>query len=328
MSSLASLADCLGQALAGLAPVADTHLPLAQARGVVLARDLTVPADLPARAQALRAGLAVPALDLMGASPQMPLPLPARHPVTPGAALPPGCDAVLPEEDVDPLGPMALRTPGPGEGVRLAGQDARAGLVIAPAGAALTARAALVAGLAGLDRAAVRRPGVAIDLPDPVLADFAAAWARDQGAEVGADRVDLLLRATPTHRPRLALTPGDTAWLARVDGRLVLDLPPRFDGLMAALLALGLPALAALSGRLAPPRPVALGRKLTSAIGLTELALLTPGPEGWLPEAAGTITLAGLTRARAFTLVPPGAEGFAAGATVPAQPLDAEGMPT
>ena len=324
MSSLTPLADCLAQALTGLAPVAAVPVPPGQGVGAVLAADLAFPADMPPQAVALRAGFAVASLDLMGASADMPLPAGPAPAVAPGDGLPPGCDAVLDPAEMDWHGSLALalRAPAPGEGVRLAGHDARAGAPIAQAGTGLSAQAALVAGLAGLDAVPVRRPRVMLaGAPQP---EFLAHHVQTKGGAVVDDAPDLILRAATDHAPRLALAPGEWAWLSRHGTALVLDLPPRFDAMLAALLALGGPALDALSGRVTAPRPVTLARKLTSAIGLSEVVLLTPGPEGWLPEPA--LTLAALARARAFALIPPGSEGHPAGATIPAFPL-AEAQP-
>jgi molybdopterin biosynthesis enzyme len=324
MPSLTPLADCLAQALTGLAPVAVAQVPPAQGVGAVLAADLLFPADLPPQAVALRAGFAVAALDLMGACADMPLPAGPAVPVVPGQPLPPGCDAVLDGSELDWQGglALALRAPAPGEGVRLAGHDARAGAPIAQAGAGLSAQSALVAGLAGLDAVPVRRPRVALDgVPQP---GFIAHWVQAMGGAVGNDAPDLILRTAADHAPRLALAPGGSAWLARHGHALMLDLPPRFDAMLAALLALGGPVMAALSGRVEPLRPLRLSRKLTSAIGLTEVVLLTPTPAGWLPEPA--LTLSAMARARAFALIPPGSEGHPVGDTIPALPL-AEALP-
>ncbi|MCU0817452.1 MAG: hypothetical protein MUF74_13715 [Cypionkella sp.] len=327
MSCLSPLADCLDHALSGVGPRAAVRMAVTAAVGAVLAEDLRVATDLPPRPEALRAGVAVLALDLMGASPQMPLPLAAAVRVLPGMMLPAGTDAVLPEDDLEVSGTLisALRAPAPGEGVRLAGQDARAGLVLAEAGAVVTPKLAALAGLAGLTEVAVRRPTVAVDLPDPALAALARLWAGAEGAEIVTEAADLVLRPTGSHAPRLALFPGETAWLGPEGGRLVLDLPLRFDGALAALLALGRPALRALAARGEPAEQVTLARKLTSTIGVTELALLVPTAEGWVAEPAATVTLAGVARARASVLVPPDAEGYPGGAVIAAQPLDLGG---
>jgi molybdopterin molybdotransferase len=323
MTSLVSLDACLGQALRGLEKVPARPVPVGLAVGGVLAEQLVFPQDCPGTAQALREGLAVAALDLMGASAQMPL---ETHPVpvVPGQDMPAGTDAILHPGDIDlaTTPPQALRAPQPGEGVRLAGHDARRGAPMAQAGQIVTARLALVAELAGLAELALRCPRVAITLRDPVLARYAAAFVQAHGATIDDHRPDMVLRDTDTNQPRLALMPGETAWLSRRDGVLVLDLPPRFDGMLAALLALGLPALRALTGQDVNTVPVTLARKLVSAIGMTELALLIPDMQGWIPETAGTARLSAIARAGAFVLVAPEIEGYPAGATLTALPLE------
>ena len=320
MTQLVPVSSPLQQALAGLPPVAPERGALST--GALLAEDLCFPADLPARAVALREGVGVVAADLMGASAQMPLAI-AGPLLRPGDALAPGQNAVLPPDAIGP-GPTALREVQPGEGIRRVGHDARHGDPIARAGERLTARALLVAQLAGLDQALLRRPRVQLALDCPDLAGFAAHWARAQGARIVEARPDLLLRVAASHAPRLALAPGEAGWIAREGAGLVIDLPPRFDAALAVLLALAQPALAALSGAALPQRPVVLTRKIASAIGQTELVLLRSDPEGWHPFAAGLVTLSALSQARAYALIPPEIEGYPAGATVPAHPLDPE----
>lgn len=324
MSSLVSVEACLAQALSDLTPVPPETVALGAAIGHVLADDLLLPQDLPRDMQALRAGFAVAALDLMGASAALPQPLAAPLRVVPGDSLPPGTDAVLAEDGVEHTGtgPEAIRPVGPGEGVRRAGHDGRAGAPIAPAGARLSARVALVAALAGIEAVARRRPRVQVALADPAQADFTALWVQGLGARVVTDAPDLLMRPTETHQPRLALSPGDTAWLGRADGGLVLDLPHRFDGMVAALLALGLPALAALSGAALRHETRPLTRKVSSGLGLSDVVLLLDDAGGWCPAAPGSITLESLSQASAFALLPPDSEGLPAGASLAGLPLD------
>jgi molybdopterin biosynthesis enzyme len=290
----------------------------------VLAGDLRAPHDLPRETQALRAGLAVAALDLIGASATLPQPLAAPRRVLPGDSLPPGTDSVLTEDGVEHTGTgtEAIRPVSPGEGVRRAGHDARAGARIAQGGARLTARAALVAALAGIETVAQRIPRVQVALPDPAQADFVVRWAQGLGARPVTDAPHLQLRPAETHLPRLALSPGDTAWLQRKDGVLLLDLPHRFDGMVAALLALGLPALVALSGAVPRLETRPLTGKVSSGLGLSELVLLHADASGWGPAAPGNITLESLSQASAFALLPPDSEGLPAGAPLAGIPLD------
>ena len=323
MSGLTPLDTCLAQALNGAQPVAPETIALAGAMGHALAGDLRLPHDLPARHEALRAGFAVQALDLMGASPQLPVPLGTAQALTPGMPLPPGTDAILPEDGTETTGPLrqAIQALNPGEGVRRAGHDGRAGDLIARAGQRLTPRHGLLAGLAGLAHLPVRRPRVHV-APDVPQAGFVRDWVQLLGALISDDSPHLTLRAALDDRPRLALAPGDTAWLARDGDALTLSLPPRFDALVAALLALGLPALAMLSGMTPASITRPLARKVTSAVGLSELVLLSAAEDTWQPLPAGSLTVTALARASAFALIPPDSEGAPAGALLAATPLD------
>ncbi|MCC1481676.1 hypothetical protein [Roseibaca sp. Y0-43] len=324
MNSLTPLATCLSAALNGVLPVPTQSVVPGLAVGGVLAGDVVLPHDMPPVSEALRAGVAVAALDLVGASPGAPVPLSDPVAVVPGAALPPGTDAVLPEDGIERWGAMAeaMRPLSSGDGARRAGHDGRAGAVLVQAETRLTARHAFAARQAGVQNVTIRRPRVAVQLDDPTQADFVAAWLADLGAELGTERPDLTLRRTPNHAPRLALGPAETAWLARDAAGLVLDLPARFDGMVAALYALALPALARLSG--ASPRADGrpLARKVTSTVGLSELVLLQAEGDAWLPQPAGLVTLSALATAHAFAILPPESEGCAAGTPLAATPLD------
>jgi len=329
MLSRVSVETCLAPALSDLPPVLPEPVPVSGATGHVLAADLVLPRDLPATAQALQAGYAVTALDLMGASAALPQPLGATVRVLPGDSLPAGADSVLPEDGVDGADGSdgaalaeAIRPVRPGEGARRPGHDGRAGECIARGGDRLGARAAFVAAAAGIETVALRRPRVRIVLEDPAQAAFAAHWVQGLGAQVVTDRVHLLLRRTRDHRPKLALAPGDTAWMQRDGAALAIDLPARFDGMVAALLALALPALAALAGTVARTDTRPLARKLASGLGLSDLVLLCADAGGWTPMAPGTVTLTGLAQAQAFALLPPDSEGLPAGAPLAGVPLD------
>lgn len=320
MDGLIPLETCLARALTGLSPVKAEMLDLDGAGGHLLAQDIVLPRDVPPAPEALCAGFAVHALDLVGASAQIPVPLGLPVRLSPGMALPAGTDAILPEDDTDEG--AAIRPVRPGEGVRRPGHDGRRDDRLLPAGRRLGARDLLVADLAGVDRLPVRRPRVRIDLPDAAMARLAAGWARGAGALIAADDADLRIRVATGHRPRLALVPAETAWLAPEEGGLVLTVPARFDGMVAALLALGLPALAALGG--AVPRGDArpLSRKLTSAVGLSEFVLLARDGGAWTPAPAGLVTVSGLARADAFAIIPPESEGLAPGDMLAATPID------
>lgn len=324
MSSLAPLDLCLSQALDGVVPVPPAWVETACAAGLILAQDICLPHDMPQRAEALRAGHAVAALDLVGASTGAPVPLAGPMPVAPGAALPAGMDAVLTEDGVDTATgwPEAIRPLNPGDNVRRTGHDGHAGDTVAPAGTRLTPRHLLIAAHAGVPRIQVRQPRVAVALDDPVHCIFAQGWLSALGARSVTGPADLTLRTATDHAPRLALAPTETAWLTKESAGLVLTVPPRFDAMVAACLALALPTLAHLTGAtpLAVARPLA--RKLTSTVGLSELVLLRGQAGQWLPQPAGLLTLTDLAQAQAFAILPPNSEGLAAGAPLSATPID------
>jgi len=324
MTILTPLGLCLSRALDGLTPVPAAWAETGTALGLVLADDLCLPQDMPPVSEALRAGLAVAALDLVGASSGTPVLLadPAR--IVPGGALPPGTDAVLPEDGTDAAAGWseAIRPVSPGDGVRRMGHDGRAGEVIARAGTRLAPRHILIAVQAGIARVAVRQPRVAMALDGPARTAFARGWLSALGARVVEGPADLTLRPATDHAPCLALAPAETAWLARSDTGLVLTVPARFDGMVSACLGLALPALAGLAGAAPPARTLPLARKLTSTVGLSELVLLAEDSGRWRPQPAGLVTLSGLAAATAFALLPPDSEGLPAGAPLSATPFD------
>jgi molybdopterin biosynthesis enzyme len=147
MTTLVPLDLCLGGALDSVAPVVPSWVATGDAVGRVLAQDLRFPCDLPLQPQALRAGFALAALDLVGASVGSPMPLVDPIRVRPGDMLPAGMDAVLPEDGLETgLGwAEAIRPLNPGDGVRRAGHDGQAGDLIAPSGTRLTQRHVLIA---------------------------------------------------------------------------------------------------------------------------------------------------------------------------------------
>ena len=324
MSARLPLDLCLSGALDSVVPVASSRVEMTSALGRILAQDIRLPHDMPRSAEALRAGYAVAALDLVGASTAAPVPLLAPASVAPGEPLTAGMDAILPEDGIDSAAgwPEAIRPLNPGEGVRRMGHDGRAGDIIAAAGTRLTARHILMSSRAGITGAEIRTPRVALTLDDPAQLAFARGWFAALGACVVDSPADLTLLSARDHTPRLALVPAETAWLARADDGLVLTVPARFDGMLTACLALALPALALLSGAAPQSRTLSLARKLTSTVGLSELVLLSEEAGQWLPQPAGTLTLSGLATASAYAILPPDSEGMSTGALLSATPID------
>ena len=318
--------DALARLAAALAPVPAREVALAEAAGRVLAEPLVVPAPVPPRALALRDGWAVAAADTVGASPYGPVVL-ANAPafVRAGEPLPEGTDALLPPDAVVLGVAEASESAAPGEGVRRPGADAAAGHVLRPAGVRLRPLDLAAAGAAGLSRCTVRIPVLGLAGESPGL-DLLARLAAQSGFSVCRDgsadaSLRVIARGPGEAGPlaELALRPGEAAF--GVDPPVVA-VPARLDGALAVWLVLLRPLLERAAGA-APvaPRSGPLRRKIASAVGLTELALLRVDGDGFDPLAVGDLPLSAIAAADAFLAVPPSSEGYAAGETVRAFPL-------
>jgi molybdopterin molybdotransferase len=332
-SCLTPLHDVIDPVLAtcGMAPA--VRLPVAQALGFVLGETLVTPCAVPSGAIALRPGLAVRSLDTVGASAHSPVMLmspPAS--VEAGDGLPPGCDAVIDRESGMSVGIYTeiCGSVAPGCHVRFAGHDLHAGAVLAETGTRVTPELVLACRIAGIRDVSVRRLPVVIEIADAGLADWLVTRLGGLGCMIVSPDHDraLLLRDAGETWPRLALRPGETGWLDRPDDRLArIDVPRRFDGLIAVYAALILPVVAGLLGQKIETTRHVLRRKTTSAIGTTDLALFREVPGGLEPTGVGDIPLGALTGATHLALLPPEVEGFDAGAlleTIPlARPLSA-----
>ncbi len=325
-----ALDDVLTPVLKSLRPVAPISMKVADAIGLVLAAPVIAQAAIPAAALALRAGLAVNAFDLVGATAQSPVAmtsLPAL--VAAGALLPDGCNAVLDPAAAEDHGSHVEVTQSiePGHDVRLAGHDLAAGTHITQAGERLTAEAALVAQLAGVVTVMVCRPVVRIGMADTDAATWLSASLAKLGCLVAArhdvvpQTADVCIRTADLCMPRLALQPGELAWVAKQDGVVIVDMPGRFDGVVASYLAVILPIVACFLGQRQRTVCQPLMRKLTSAIGTTDVALLRRRDGQFDVLCVGEMTLTALVRADHFVLVPPGSEGVAAGEPIAATPI-------
>ena len=232
--------DVLEPILQRLAPVAPRSVPIESARGSTLAKPVCAVAPVPLRAVALRSGLAVASLDLVGASAQSPVILTrAPPPVAAGDELPDCCDAVVDPAAVTETGLILLvaEEATPGMNARLSGQDLRSDALVMPAGSRMTLEAMLACRLAGIGTVTVRQPTLSVQIDD----ESHEAWLRHHLMAIGCNVVehgnpaDLLIRNTQQAEPRLALQPGDTSWIeARPDGTVHIEMPRRFDGLIAA----------------------------------------------------------------------------------------------
>jgi molybdopterin biosynthesis enzyme len=257
---------------------------------------------------------------------------------------------------------QALAEALPGQGVRRAGGEiAEASTVIGSWGG-LRPLDLLIARAAGLDRLSVRRPRLRlVNIPASsgaaLTADLIAESAREAGAAVvraeasGRDAAAIARALDPAacdmlittggsgvggrdavvaglaQRGRvlahgIALQPGRTCAVGRIEQVPVVALPGAPDQALAAWWTIALPVLDRLSGR-SPRRRVTLPlrRKIASSVGITEIALLEHIEGGWMPLAVGDLSLDAIARADAWLAVPGAAEGFAAGTPVDAYML-------
>ena len=183
--------DALRQVLDAVSPLAPVQVPLAEARGLVLAEDVRSGLDIPPLDNSAMDGYAVRAEDLADAGTEHPVTLPvigeipAGSPPEPavqprtavrimtGAPLPPGADAVVRFEDTDEearraggasLAEIGIRVSVPGgASVRRAGEDVRTGETILTRGTPLgPAQLGVLASLGHAQAFVHRRPVVAV----------------------------------------------------------------------------------------------------------------------------------------------------------------------
>ncbi len=356
-ASLSPLDAAVSAVLRGVVPVAPIELPLADALYCVAA-EMPAKRAYPPHDVAINDGWAMRANDLVGASSYAPLALtelPAW--VAAGAAMPDGTDCVVDADAVDSSGPLpqVLAEAIPGQGVRRAGNDIAAGRAVMPAGEPLLPRGLLLARVAGLELLRVRRPRLRIvnvgngELTVQLIADT----ARLAGAEIvcttvtpdvaaiasaldpeGCDliitiggtgvghtdaAVNALAKRGTLIAHGIALQPGRTAVVGRIDTIPVVGLPGTPDQAFAAWWAIVLPVLDRLSGR--RPRKsltLPLERKIASGVGVAEVVLLARRQGCWDVLAIGDLSLDAIARAEALLIVPGAAEGFATGTAVDA----------
>jgi molybdopterin biosynthesis enzyme len=323
-----SLDEILQPVLARIEPLNPVMVPVEAAIGGYLAEALVSQIALPARATALRSGLAVQALDLAGASMHAPvilMSLPKR--VAAGDPLPDGCDAVMDPRSIAQQGPFweATESIEPGSDTRFAGHDLAPGSLIGAIGRRVTPELALAARRIGLNSLPLRQPRARIEGFHGPEALWLEARLLALGAVIEAADAplpDVLIRRNDDAEARLALRPADTAWIELRSGCVVIEVPSRIDTIVAAWCALLLPAFAALTGATMQATEMPLSRKLTSAVGWSEVVIYRAGDHAAEPLACGDFPLSAIIRANAFGLIPAGFEGFASGAPVALTALD------
>ncbi|WP_166298365.1 molybdopterin-binding protein [Bradyrhizobium sp. 2S1] len=359
-ASLAPLDAALAAVLRDVAPVEPIMLPPADALHCIAA-EISALCAYPPQDVAVSDGWAMRANDLVGASSYAPLPL-AEPPVwvEAGATMPEGTDCVVDADAVDTSGPLpqVLAEAVPGQGVRRAGSDIAGGHAVIAAGEPLLPRDLLLARAAGLQLLRVRRPRLRIVnvANGQLTAQLIADTARLAGAEVvcteappdvaaianaldtaacdliitiggtGVGRTDAAVNALARRGELIAhgiaLQPGRTTAVGRIDTTPVIALPGAPDQAFAAWWAIALAVLDRLSGRrsretLALP----LARKIASGVGIAEVVLLTRQQGCWAVLAIGELSLDAIARAEAVLIVAGSAEGFAAGTVVDAYML-------
>jgi molybdopterin biosynthesis enzyme len=300
--SLTPLSETLARLLALIQQIKPRSFPIRSAVGRVLAEPLRPPRNVPEHAISLRDGWAIASSATVGASSYSPVPVAGQVAwVENGQPLPGGTDAVLPPDGVSRHGGFTeiVVAVAPGEGVRRAGQDATAHMVLRADGERLRRSDVAIALAAGIEHAVVREARVrivALLAPDarggseeivtrfveeagavaePVVASgrdpvSISAALDDAGFDLcaiiggtGLGRADhsagALARAGSLVAHGIALRPGETAGCGVVGARPVILVPGRLEAALAATLLLVLPCLDHLTGA-GPRRPTWSGR--------------------------------------------------------------------
>jgi molybdopterin molybdotransferase len=150
-----SVEQARNRLLAAIDPLSPLELPLQEAHGCVLARDVLAERDIPDFASSAMDGFAVRSSDVAGATPSEPVELrvvgraPIGHRpeatvgggeavrIATGAPIPAGADAIVPIENAEPLGETAVRvrdSSPQGRHIRPSGEDAKTGHALVRAG--------------------------------------------------------------------------------------------------------------------------------------------------------------------------------------------------
>jgi molybdopterin molybdotransferase len=247
----------------------------------------------------------------------------------------------------------------PGQGVRRAGGDIAGATPVIAAGRGVRPLDLLVARAAGLEGLNVRRPRLrVINIPassgQTVTAQLISENAGAAGASVlrtdatgrdaasiaraldtsacdllvtiggsGVGRTDATIAALAQRGEvvahGIALQPGRTTAIGRIEKIPTIALPGAPDQALAAWWTLVLPVLDRLSGLWPRARlTLPLQRKIASSVGIAEIVLLERVEDAWMPLAVGDMSLETIARADAWLVIPSGSEGFAAGAPVDA----------
>jgi molybdopterin biosynthesis enzyme len=279
----------------------------------------------------------------------------AGEPLPEGADAVASLDAVATRDGrAETYAPLAF-----GEGVLPAAADGEPQRPLLRAGRRLTAVEAALLAAAGIAKVRVRAPRIHVvrarSGPDPILCAAATLINRWVGA-AGATPVEPLADdfATALNDPSadaliaiggtgtgrndasartlaavgrvevhgIALLPGETAAFGSSGARPVLLIPGRFDAALAVWLTLGRALVRRLTGAAQEHQgtTAVLARKVASPLGMTELVPMRHGHAGAEPLASGYWPLQAIAEGDGWIEVPPGSEGYPAGAEVVVRP--------
>jgi molybdopterin molybdotransferase len=232
MTTLPDYTEALSAALAAVEPLRDVEeCGLDASAGRVLAQPIVADRPLPPFDRAQMDGYALRAAELAtikafpvaatiaaGRRPDVTVPPGACVKIATGAALPPGLDAVIPQESSDRGDPVRFRIGSvePGHAVHRRGADARAGNVLVGTPAILAARHLGLAAAVGLTRLTViRRPRAVLLTSGDEVVPPAAPVEPHQIRNSNAPMVAALLRAIGAEPVGAEHVPDDETATAR-----------------------------------------------------------------------------------------------------------------
>jgi molybdopterin molybdotransferase len=254
----------------------------------------------------------------------------------------------------------ALAAVNPGDGVLPAGSDCDPAIPLRRAGERLRATDLAAFAAAGLARITVREPRIRVlALRGSSIITAAARLVasdierrgglvrmddagRDLGTVLASENADAIVVIGGTGSGRndasvhmlaregriavhgIALTPGETAALGFVGPRPVLLLPGRLDAALSVWLTVGrrlLDRLAATNNKESEAvETLALARKVSSTVGLTEVVPVRRNAGNAEPLATKYLPLSSLARSDGWIVVPAESDGYAAGTPVQMRP--------
>ncbi len=285
----------------------------------------------------------------------VPLPLPIRR-IDVGEPMPEGTDAVLPFDAVIPRGEQAeaVASVFAGEGMLPAGGDAAPHSLMRRAGERMRSIDITAVDAAGIKSVLIRQPRIAVVLgvepmlplrgvpgllvrsvfeagatvsnkPDMTLDSAVADDKNDAIVAFGGtgsgrndSAVQALARLGRVETHGIAISPGETTAFGFAGTRPVLLVSGRLDAALAAWILIGYHIVARLSGRSIEDETtmLPLKRKVTSAIGMTELVPVSCKDGMAEPLASGYLSFMSLARSNGWIVVSAESEGFPAGTQV------------